>query len=179
MSHIKEIIRDPLGTLIGHKQKYPLDDEKDLKIDYSMENSIVKDLEGINFKGFKCWIPEINYAKVVDVYDGDTVHIVAKPQNGDGNLYRFAVRLRHIDTPEMHIEPVKANEAKQHLMNLVLNKVVKLEELSYEKYGRLLATLRTYTRLENNDRFTWDPIDVSRQMLNAGYGKPYEGGKKE
>jgi len=162
-----------------HLEIFPLDNEHDLKLDYSMENAIVKDLEDANFDAHP-WIPDITYAKVMDIYDGDTFHCIAKPQNGDGKMYRFTIRLRGIDTPELHgPEHERAVKAKELLGNLIWHKIIKLGNVKTEKYGRILAYVYVHTRLENNNRFTWDPEDVSTKLIKAGLGYSYQGGKKE
>ena len=59
---------------------------------------------------------QIKRAKVVKVYDGDTIHVVFY-HNDD--YYRFKCRLNRIDTPEIKskliLEKRKANEVKNIL----------------------------------------------------------------
>jgi len=154
-------ITDSLGTFIP---KYPMDDEKNLKLDYNYEKAIIADLEEMDFDAPR-WIPKFNFAKVVKVYDGDTIHIIAKPLNGDGEIYKFTVRLRGIDTPEMGTK--KAEEAKDYLTKLILNKVVKVKDIGIDKYGRILAEI--WVNAEN----------VTDLLLNAKLGYGYYGGKKK
>ena len=57
--------------------------------------------KSINWENTKPFIPNIKYAKVIKVYDGDTITIAAKIHPLDSNYYRFSVRLAHIDCPEL------------------------------------------------------------------------------
>merc|ERR1719384_38722 len=69
---------------------------------YSNELSIneVQDmLENVTLDNCKPFVAPIKYAKVVKVYDGDTVTIVAPLF--DGVISRFRVRLNGIDAPEI------------------------------------------------------------------------------
>jgi endonuclease YncB( thermonuclease family) len=54
-------------------------------------------------------------------------------------LYKFSVRILGIDTPELKTKNVGEKElgiiARNALSDLILNKVVKLENVSYDKYG--------------------------------------------
>ena len=70
-------------------------------------------------------------AKVVKVYDGDTITVACKYPKRGNQLYRFSVRLAGIDAPEMNadsfIERVEANISKNELHRLVFNETVKLK----------------------------------------------------
>ena len=97
------------------------------------------------------------YARVVYVYDGDTV----KLDNGE------KVRYLGIDTPEMNYKnpPAEylAEEAKRFNANLVYRKKVRLEldVVKRDKYDRLLA----YVYLDN--------VFVNAKMIEEGYAKVY------
>ena len=158
-----------------YKPIYPMDDEHDLKLNYDTEFAVISELEDIDTTKIQVprWKPDITYGKVSKVYDGDTFTIVAIPQNGDGCMYKFSVRLRDIDTPEIgdvrhatQADLEKALKAKQFLSDLILNKVVKLQDVDTDKYGRVLA--HVYVKQEN----------VSRLLLEANLGYEYHGGKK-
>ena len=58
-------------------------------------------LENINYKETNIFIPQIRFAKVVKVYDGDTITVAAKLPFIDSPIYRFSVRLNGIDSPEI------------------------------------------------------------------------------
>ena len=53
------------------------------------------------FADAKPFVPQITEGRVVKVYDGDTITIVAKLPYKDSEYYRFSVRLLGIDTAEM------------------------------------------------------------------------------
>ena len=61
----------------------------DIPVDWSKVN---EDIKSFSFKG------DIKEAKVVDVYDGDTVKVVFAVQ---GKLFKFSCRIQHVDTPEI------------------------------------------------------------------------------
>ncbi len=75
---------------------------------------------------------------VIKVYDGDTITIVAR-FSWSPKLYRFSVRLRGINAPEIKSKTVGANDAKEFLSDLVLHKYIRLKNIGTEKYGRILA----------------------------------------
>eukprot|EP00933_Yihiella_yeosuensis_P016507 TRINITY_DN14070_c2_g1_i1.p1 TRINITY_DN14070_c2_g1~~TRINITY_DN14070_c2_g1_i1.p1 ORF type:complete len:250 (-),score=8.51 TRINITY_DN14070_c2_g1_i1:314-1063(-) len=87
----------------------------------------------------------IRWGKVVDVYDGDTLTILAR--SGEGFPWHrpvmHKVRFAGIDTPELRSsgpkERKRAEQARDALARRVLNRVVKLMNVRREKYGRLLA----------------------------------------
>jgi len=136
--------------------------------------------------------------KIVDIYDGDTCRIILIFHN---TLYKFNCRLLGLDTPE--IKPLKskinrdeeiknAHLCKNKLLNLstscecddniimtksqckklleLNNKIINIECFNFDKYGRLLVKLYI-----NNDL----SISVNEILVNEGYAKSYDGGKKE
>lgn len=129
-----------------------------------------KYLQEITYHDCKRFIPNICYAKVVKVYDGDTITIACKYPKRGNQLYRFSVRLAGIDAPEMNadscIERVEANISKNELHKLVFNETVKLENIKTEKYGRLLA-----------DVYLAD-LHINNWLLENNYAVPYYGGSK-
>jgi endonuclease YncB( thermonuclease family) len=130
------------------------------------DNKYNKKTDKFSLKGYR------TYAKCVYVYDGDTVHIVFRIPNSD-ECYKWIIRLIGIDTPEIKSknanEKKKANEACEYLRNLILNKLIIVECLEFDKYGRLLGNLF----LEG------DSVSLSQKMISAGFAKPYDGGHKE
>lgn len=133
---------------------------------------------------------------VHSVYDGDTVTLLVpikisvydmideKNINPNSNtnpsnqiiLNKINVRLYGIDTPELkptknildrdkHI--IKAKEARDYLSELILNKVILVEFLSNDKYGRPLVKL-----------FTDNNVCLNNLMIKKGYAKEYNGGTK-
>ncbi len=112
------------------------------------------------------------YAKCVYVYDGDTVHIVFKMPGGN-ECYKWVVRMNGIDTPEMKTknaaEKKAAVSARDFLKEKILDKIIIVDCLEFDKYGRLLAELF----VEDN------PVSLSQQMIQYGHAKAYDGGTKE
>ena len=99
--------------------------------------------EDLDVKTVKPFVPPISQGRVIKCYDGDTITIAAYLPYKNSPLYKFSVRLNGIDCPEMktHNENEKAvaKIAKEKLSEKILNKIVTLENVSTEKYGRLLA----------------------------------------
>jgi micrococcal nuclease len=97
------------------------------------------------------------HARVVYVYDGDTVRL----DNGE------RVRYLGIDTPEMNYRkppPERfAEQAKRFNEDLVYGKIVRLEfdAQTRDKYNRLLAYVYV------------DDVFVNAKIIESGYGKVF------
>lgn len=87
-------------------------------------------------------------AKVVDVYDGDTLRACFSIDDTDKNIYKYNVRLYGYDSEEIRqpknaaLREEKKQLAYKHkkaLEEMTLNKLVYLECMGYDKYGRLLG----------------------------------------
>jgi micrococcal nuclease len=108
-------------------------------------------------------------AKVVSVYDGDTVTLVFKFAN---DFYKWNCRLNGIDTPEMkskdNDEKAFAIKARDFLREQILGKIVDIKCGDFDKYGRLLISI-----------FIENDINISDLMISEGYAKSYFGGTKE
>ena len=105
------------------------------------------------------------------VFDGDTfAALVAIAPDVDISV---RVRLRNIDTPELHgecdTEIKRANMARERLMELVpAGTVVDLQNIKDDKYlGRIDANV-----------ILPDGRDVGRILINEKLGRPYNGGKR-
>jgi micrococcal nuclease len=114
------------------------------------------------------------YAKCVHVYDGDTIHAVFKLPNS-AECHKWVIRLMGIDTPEMKsknaVEKAKATETRDYLKKMILDKIIVLDCLEFDKYGRLLANIY----LEG----TPGEKSINQTLINNGYAKAYDGGTKE
>lgn len=126
--------------------------------DCTMENTQEFSMKGRKIK-----------AKVIDVYDGDTVTIAFK---FDSVFYRKSCRVKGVDCPEMRSkseeERKRAIQAKLFVQNLVLNKVITaLFDNREDKYGRLLADI-----IVNGKK-------LSEIIIEKGHGYSYDGGNKE
>ena len=133
---------------------------------------------------------------VESVYDGDTITIIVPVKSHIYNMVsqnkidelsdnnklntvyfnNIRIRLLGIDTPEIkpskdlpgrdeHIR--KAKEAKEFLSSHILGKVIRIEFLSNDKYGRPLAKIYN------------DNICLNDLMIEKGYAKKYDGGTKD
>lgn len=130
-----------------------------------------KDIKRFNFKG------QHKIGKCIKCYDGDTVTVILDVK---GDLYKFSVRLAGIDTPEIKSnnisDKVKAFKAKHFLEEQILNKLIRLNCGTFDKYGRLLAEIFQY-RTENKD-LTWDK-SINNLILTEKLGYSYNGGTKK
>ena len=151
------------------------------------------DIPLFNLDGYKGW------AKIVNVYDGDTFRAVVYKNN---RILKFTFRPIGYDAPEMkprkdtpyrdrHID--LAHKAKNYFMELV-NFDPNLEKIKYnyctscaccderkinglifihcqknDKYGRVLVTIY------NNPG---DVVSINSLMLTSGYVLPYDGKTK-
>ena len=134
----------------------------------------VKSIHNVTLENTIPYFPPITCGKVVKVYDGDTIHIASDevPCPIPDKIYRFQIRIKHIDTPEIRTKNEKeknlARLAKYAMEQLVLNKFVTLEEVEHEsKWGRILAVVKI-----NGE-------SVADTMIESGHAKPYEGRHKD
>ena len=107
-------------------------------------------------------------AKVVSVYDGDTVKCVF-PSNG--KMYKWNCRLTGVDAPELRtlckVEKKFGYEVRDYLREKILNKVVTLHCGDFDKYGRLLVTIQ------------YDDCMVNQWLIDNNYAFSYDGGTKK
>jgi micrococcal nuclease len=108
--------------------------------------------------------------KCVNVYDGDTVHVVFRIPNLNDQAYKWVIRLTGIDTPEMKsknpVEKAAAVRARDYLRGEILDKIVVVECGEFDKYGRLLGNIYI------ND------VCLNTRMIELGHAKVYDGGTK-
>lgn len=137
----------------------------------------------------------ITIARLVDVYDGDTVTCIF-PIFGD-NYFKFNLRLMGIDTAELknhdQVAKQKALEARHKILtvccnNYNLNKdchrddiqnylienetFVWIECFDFDKYGRVLANV--YPK----DKGKMSDVSLSDVLLESKLAYAYDGGKK-
>lgn len=109
-------------------------------------------------------------AKIVSVYDGDTVKAIF-PLNGV--LYKWNCRLTGIDTPEIRtkskLEKQYGYKVRDHLREKILNKVVILECGDMDKYGRLLVSINCQG----------ESCSINQWLINNEYAFSYNGGTKQ
>ena len=100
-------------------------------------------LDNINYNDTIPFIPPLTCGKVIKVYDGETLTIASKLPYEGCPVYRFSVRINCIDCPEMRTknqnEKTCAKMAKAKVYDAVFGKIVTLQNVKLEKYGRVLA----------------------------------------
>ncbi len=125
-------------------------------------------LHSVEYKDTTAFVPNIKYAKVIKVYDGDTITVAARLLKHDDTVYRFSVRLRSIDAPEIKgqtpYECAQALIARDALKALIYGQIVELRNNGKEKYGRLLA-----------DIFLLNGLHVNTWLLEHKYAVRYDG----
>lgn len=109
-------------------------------------------------------------AKVVSVYDGDTVKLIFPLHS---TMYKWNCRISGVDTPELRtkceLEKNFGYEVRDKLREKILNKIVKVRCGHFDKYGRLLVMLRC----ENEE------CTVNDWLINNNYALQYDGGTKQ
>jgi len=131
----------------------------DIPVNWDMVNSDVKEFS---------FHSEEKEAKVVEVYDGDTIKVVFPVQ---GKLYKFNCRIQHVDTPEIRtrnkLEKKYGLKVRDLLREKILGKIVHIICDDFDKYGRLLIDIK----LENTLLSQW--------LITNNYAFEYDGGKKK
>lgn len=128
-------------------------------------------------------------ARVVSIYDGDTITAIIELH--PGYFCQFKFRMNGIDTPEIRSEnKAMALKARDRVIYLITGQDVSLfshktikEFLNsnyftvyikcyhFEKYGRVLADVYTTPDTEMTK-------SINQILLEEGWAKPYFGGKK-
>lgn len=115
----------------------------------------------------QCLVNQYIEAKIVSVYDGDSVKAIFPLNNV---MYKWTCRLTGIDTPEIrtsnHTEKKYGYLVRNRLRNKILNKVVLLKCGTLDKYGRLLVEI------------VCDNCNINKWLIEHSYAFPYDGGKK-
>lgn len=110
---------------------------------------------------------EEHIAKVVDVYDGDTIKCVFPIHN---KLYRWNCRIAGVDTPELRTrcktEKAYGYKVRDCLREKILNKVIFLQCGEFDKYGRLLVNILC------------DDCLINDWLIENDYAFEYDGGTK-
>jgi endonuclease YncB( thermonuclease family) len=109
-------------------------------------------------------------ADLVRVIDGDTYE--ARVRVWPGLDVDTKVRLRGIDAPELHArcsdELAKAEAARTALQTILAEGGITISRVGVDKYGGRVDAL-TATR---------NTTDVSAALLNGGYARSYDGGRR-
>jgi endonuclease YncB( thermonuclease family) len=135
--------------------------------DYNYLLNSTKDIELFSLN------KRIMLGKVVDVYDGDTCKIVLFLGNG---LKKFTVRMMGYDCPEMKtknlIEKKFGQRSKKIFSEMIENRIVKIECLEFDKYGRLLGNI--FLMKDTKEEFC-----INTFMVDNHLGFPYFGDTKK
>jgi len=102
-------------------------------------------------------------AKIIDVYDGDTVTAVV--DLGFLHFQEMKLRLYGIDTPELRGEEREQGIiVRDILRNMILDKEVIINSYKDKqgKYGRYLATILL------------DDVNINQWLLDEGHAVAYE-----
>ena len=128
-------------------------------------------MENVTYKDTIPFIPPITEGKVVKVYDGDTITVATKLPYENSPYYRFSVRLKGIDCPEIRTKNKDEKEcatlARDYLRNILMDKMVILKEVELEKYGRILAHVY------------FNDCNISDTLCEKRLAVKYDGGTKQ
>lgn len=97
--------------------------------------------------------------RVVGVADGDTVTVL------DASNMQWKIRLMGIDAPEKKMP--FGQKSKEHLSDLVFNKLVSVEYSKQDKYGRTVGKIIA------------DGVDANLEQVKAGMAWHYKQYQKE
>jgi endonuclease YncB( thermonuclease family) len=138
---------------------------------FSKYNNDNEYLENVVYENTIVFVPPITFGKVIKVYDGDTFTLISKLPHTEGPIYRFSVRMKGIDSPEIKGKTLNekelARKSRDALSNLILGKIVVLKNVTTEKYGRILA-----------DVYIGD-VCINEWMIINHFAVKYDGGTKE
>ena len=109
------------------------------------------------------FVPPISGGKVISVYDGDTFTIVSELNiNGIKKDYKFRVRIREIDAPEIRgVDKYNAIISRDFVNQRIMNNNVILDRVAYDKYGRILADVY------------YNGINLGQELLENNLAKKY------
>jgi micrococcal nuclease len=127
--------------------------------------------ESIKWEDTVPFVVPLTGGRVIKVYDGDTITIASKLPIPNSPIYRFSVRLNGIDCPEIKgktdEEISVAEEARDALSSLILNKDITLKNVGNEKYGRVLADIYL------------GELHINKWLIEQRFAVAYDGGKKK
>lgn len=128
-------------------------------------DSVNDKIKIFSFEGREC------QGKVVSVYDGDTVKIVFPLTDKEPErLFKWNCRLINVDTPELRTKNKKEKEfgkkVRDMLREKILNNIVDVKCLDFDKYGRLLVEI------------FYEGVSINQWLIDNNYAKVYQGGKK-
>ncbi len=111
---------------------------------------------------------EEHQAKVVNIYDGDTIKVVFKIFD---TYYRWNCRVMGVDTPEMKThnekEKIYATKARDALREKIMDKIITVKCGKFDKYGRLLIDIY------------YEKIHINQWLIDEKYAFAYDGKTKK
>lgn len=147
---------------------------------YCFTEPTQREYDEVNLAACVSYLPGLRRGKVVKVYDGDTITIATKLpivdtaiDRFDQQWYKFPIRLRGIDAPEIKSRDVAEKQAayaaRQYMTDLVMNEMIALDNVGFDKYGnRFVATVFREK----------DGLNLSEEMLRTKHAVEYDGGTK-
>ena len=116
-------------------------------------------------------------AKIVYIYDGDTMHVVFKEFD---NYFRWNCRISGVDTPELRTKNEREKEmgykVRDELRKLFMNKIVKIKCGEFDKYGRLLIDVYVPDDIRSENK---TEQMLSEWLIENKYAYAYDGGTKQ
>ena len=118
-------------------------------------------------------------AKIVYIYDGDTMHVVFKEF---GTFFRWNCRISGVDTPELRTRNEKEKEmgykVRDVLRDNLMDKIVKIKCGEFDKYGRLLIDVFIPEEMKSSSQSQETKL-LSTWLIENGYAYAYDGGTKQ
>jgi endonuclease YncB( thermonuclease family) len=144
-----------------------------------LENCTIDNTPKYSYKG------KTKFCKVIKVYDGDTITVALKLEK---KIFASSVRMFGYDSPEMKPllsqknrdkEIKAAKKAKQAISDKILGKIVKIEILGFDKYGRILGNIYNLQPDGCFGIYSQYTENINQYMLDNKYGYQYKGGTKK
>ena len=163
-----KVIKDQLNDIEKKLISNEINNQKEYD-DYKLEKKASRVIPlNIEIKECNSYLPNIHKVRVIKVYDGDTITVVSYI---DDILYKFSVRLKGVDCPELKSKNKEENEiaclVRNNLSKLILNDIVELTNIESEKYGRLLCDVYH------------NKLHINKWLLDNNYAVVYEGKTKK
>jgi endonuclease YncB( thermonuclease family) len=148
-------------TSVTSMSEHNVQDTMDL-LQRTKQNTPLFSLEGREFD-----------AKVVYIYDGDTMHVVFKVF---GDYHRWNCRIVGVDTPELRTKNEMGYKVRDVIREKLMDKLVRVKCGEFDKYGRLLLDvyMPDEHRTEGKETET-----LSEWLIENKYAYSYDGGTKQ
>jgi len=172
-SRHNSVVHDPSISHISKKRRSSYHSKREEVFGKFPEFVDTFDYSASEYKNTSPWIPQLQRGKVIKVYDGDTITVASKCYE-HSDVYRFTIRLRGVDSPEIK---GKTDEERHHaivardaLHKLIFGKTIIIKNCGKEKWGRVLADIY----IEDIGKH----IHINQWLLDNKYAVAYNGGKK-